>query len=324
MTTGKFSSSRPTPLFAETSERPTRRVLLKQGALALGGLALGGTPRAAWAAAQGQEVAKPVLRAGIVTDCHYADRDRSGTRHYRETAWKLPEAMEKLNSIGLDMVVELGDLIDEAPDAAREIGHLKKIDAVFAQFKGDRHYVLGNHCVFTLTKEEFLDNCGMEKAHYSFDKGGLHFVVLDACYKQDGTPYGRKNFTYDNTFIPPEEVEWLRGDLGGTDKPTIVLAHQRLDFSEADGRNNWNLTVKNAPELRKIFEESGRVRAVFQGHSHQNDHRQVGGIHYCVFRAMVEGSGPEQNGYSVANFYADGSIKIEGFRQQRNYEWTKG
>jgi alkaline phosphatase len=82
--------------------------------------------------------------------------------------------------------------------------------------------------------------------------------------------------------------------------------------------------VKNAPDVRKILEESGRVSAVFQGHSHQNDHREVGGIHYCVFRAMVEGSGAEQNGYSVANFFADGSIKIDGFRKQSQHEWKKG
>jgi alkaline phosphatase len=83
------------------------------------------------------------------------------------------------------------------------------------------------------------------------------------------------------------------------------------------------VTVKNAPDVRKILEESGRVLAVFQGHSHQNDLREVGGIHYCVFRAMVEGSGREQNGYAVANFFADGSIRIEGFRQQKNYEWKQ-
>ena len=69
--------------------------------------------------------------------------------------------------------------------------------------------------------------------------------------------------------------------------------------------------------------ESRRVLAVFQGHSHQNDYREVSGIHYCVFRAMVEGSGEEANGYSVANLFADGSIKIDGFRQQKPYEWKK-
>jgi alkaline phosphatase len=309
------------PLFNAPPVEPTRRAFLQQGALVLGGLTLGGLPRVAWAAAQ--EEAKPALRMGLITDCHYADRNQSGTRYYRESLTKLTEAIDKFNSLGLDIVAELGDLIDEAPDTAGEIGHLKKTEETYAKFKGDRHYVLGNHCVWTLTKEEFLDNCGMDKAHYSFDKGDFHFVVLDACYKQDGTPYAKKNYVYTDTFVPPAELEWLKANLAATMKKTIILAHQRLDYSQSDGRNNWNTTVKNAPDVRKILEESGKVLAVFQGHSHQNDYRQVSGIHYCVFRAMVEGSGEESNGYSVANLFADGSIKIEGFRQQRPYEWKK-
>jgi len=308
-------------LFSHEQDSPTRRAFLRQGSLVLGGLAASSLPRGLWAAAQ--EEAKPALRMGVITDCHYAERDRSGTRFYRESLTKLPEAIDKFNSLGLDMAVELGDFIDEAPDAAGEIAHLKKVEEIYSRFKGDRHYVLGNHCAWTLSKEEFLDNCGMEKAHYSFDKGEFHFVVMDACYRQDGVAYGKKNARYDNTMIPPEQLEWLRGDLAKTTKRTIVLAHQRLDFSQSDGMNNWNVTVKNAPEVRKVLEESTRVLAVFQGHSHANDHREVGGIHYCVFRAMVEGSGEEQNGYSVANLFADGSIKIEGFRQQRAYEWKK-
>ncbi len=303
--------------------RETRRAFLKGGALVLGGLALGGVPRRLWAAIQEEESVKPALRLGVITDLHYADRDRAGTRYYRETLAKLPEAIDKFNSLSLDTAVALGDLIDEAPNVAGEIGHLKKIDAIYAQFKGDRYYVLGNHCVWTLTKEEFIDNCGMEKAHYSFDKGGFHFATLDACFKRDGTPYGRKNANFSDTYIPAEELEWLKGDLAATKLPTIVLAHQRLDFGPTDGNNNWNMTVKNAPDVRKVLEDSGRVLAVFQGHSHQNDHREVGGIHYCVFRAMVEGSGQEQNGYAVADLFADGSIKIDGFRQQRPYEWKK-
>jgi alkaline phosphatase len=309
-------------LLAAGDGTDTRRAFFQRGALVLGGLAVAGIPRPLWAAAQETATAQAALRIGIVTDCHYADRDRSGTRHYRETLWKLPEAIDKFNSLGLDMAVEIGDLIDEAPDVAGEIGHLKKVDAVFSRFKGERRYVLGNHCVWTLTKEEFFDNCGMEKPHYSFDKGGFHFTVLDACFKQDGTPYGRKNFTYDNTFIPAEQLEWLRADLAAADRPVIVFVHQRLDFNPTD-RANWGVTVKNAPDVRKILEESNKVAAVFQGHSHQNDHREVGGIHYCVFRAMVEGSGPEQNGYSVAHLFADGSIRLEGFRQQRNWEWKR-
>jgi hypothetical protein len=309
-------------LWEERAAQETRREFFERGALVLGSLAVSGLPGTLWAA--GQDDAKAALRIGLITDCHYADRDRAGTRFYRETLDKMPEAIDNFNSLGLDMAIELGDLIDEAPDAAGEIAHLKKIEAIYSQFKGDRHYVLGNHCVWTLTKEEFLDNCGMEKAHYSFDKGDFHFVVLDACFRQDGIAYARKNFVWHNTFLPAEQLEWLRGDLGATTKQTIVFAHQRLDFNPTDmPTSNWQMTVKNAPEVRKILEGSGRVLAVFQGHSHQNDHREVGGIHYCVLRAMVEGSGAEQNGYSIANLYADGSIRIEGFRRQRNYEWKK-
>ena len=34
-------------------------------------------------------------------------------------------------------------------------------------------------------------------------------------------------------------------------------------------------------------------------HTHKNDHRDIGGIHYCTLVAMVEGSGAANNGYSV-------------------------
>ena len=61
--------------------------------------------------------------------------------------------------------------------------------------------------------------------------------------------------------------------------------------------------------------------AVFQGHSHQNDHKEIGGIHYCTLVAMVEGAGADNNGYSVMNLSNDGSIQITGFRKQAEYTW---
>jgi len=51
----------------------------------------------------------------------------------------------------------------------------------------------------------------------------------------------------------------------------------------------------SAPEVRQILEDSGNVSAVFQGHSHQNDYRDINGIHYCTMRAVIEGSGAANN-----------------------------
>jgi alkaline phosphatase len=61
--------------------------------------------------------------------------------------------------------------------------------------------------------------------------------------------------------------------------------------------------------------------AVFQGHSHKNDLKDINGIHYCTLVAMVEGSGAENNGYSLVDVLEGGAIRLTGFRKQAKYEW---
>ena len=88
---------------------------------------------------------------------------------------------------------------------------------------------------------------------------------------------GRKNSRSGTTpTFPAEEVDWLTADLKATDKKVVVFAHQRLDVANDYG-------VKNAAEVRKVLEGSGKVLAVFQGHSHKNDYKEIGGIHYCTW-----------------------------------------
>lgn len=260
------------------------------------------------------EDGKNVLRVGLVTDLHHADKPSAGTRHYRETLGKLTEAATQFEKDKVSFVVELGDLIDAADSVETEQRYLRTINREFSAISKDRHYVLGNHCVDTLTKAEFLEGVEQKQSYYSFDRGDFHFVVLDACFRKDGEPYGRKNSKWNDANIPAAEVDWLQADLSATSKKTVVFAHQRLDVSNDHG-------VKNCPEVRKLFEESGKVLAVFQGHSHQNDLKDIGGIHYCTLVAMVEGSGAENNGYSVMEVAPAGTIRLTGFRNQKRYDW---
>ncbi|WP_250933913.1 metallophosphoesterase family protein [Aporhodopirellula aestuarii] len=254
------------------------------------------------------------VRIGLVTDLHYADKPPAGSRHYRETLDKLEAASQQFASDQPDFLVELGDLIDAADSVEVEQRYLKTINTNFAAICDERHYVLGNHCVDTLTKQEFLAGVEKEHSYYSFDREGIHFIVLDSCFRSDGKSYGRRNFHWTDANVSAEELEWLRGDLKSSSKPTVVFAHQRLDVSNHHG-------VKNNAEVRKAFEESGNVLAVFQGHSHQNDLKEIGGIHYCTLAAMVEGSGLQSNGYCVMDIQPDGTIKIAGFARQASYQW---
>ncbi|EKK04017.1 metallophosphoesterase [Rhodopirellula baltica SH28] len=287
-----------------------RRTLLKNGTLVLAASAL--TNRRLFA----EEVKsdEKAVRVGLITDLHYADKAPAGSRHYRETLGKLEAAGQQFSTDQPDFVVELGDLIDAADSVDVEQGYLKTINKQFSSICDERHYVLGNHCVDTLTKDEFLGGVEQERSYYSFDRKGIHFIVLDACFREDGKSYGRRNFHWTDANVSAEELEWLRGDLKANRKPTVVFAHQRLDVSNHHG-------VKNNADVRRVLEESGSVVAVFQGHSHQNDLSEIGGIHYCTMAAMVEGTGPESNGYSVMDIQPDGTIEIKGFVRQASYRW---
>jgi len=287
-----------------------RRAFLQGGALTL--LAAGLDAPRLFAA----DPAAAKVRFGLLTDLHYADKPPIGTRHYRETPAKLAEAVERFTTERPDFTVELGDLVDAAPDVETEKRWLKTIREPFAAVPGPKHFVLGNHCVDTLTKEEFLAGVGQERSYYSFDAGGVHFVVLDACFRGDGEPYGRKNSKWDDANVPAAEIEWLESDLAGAAGPAIVFAHQRLDGTDRH-------CVRNAAEVRGVLEASGKVLVVFQGHSHANGYKQVGGIHYATLVAMIEGSGTESSGYALAAVSRDGVVTVEGFRKQSAFRWER-
>lgn len=288
--------------------RLSRRSFVRNGSLYLLGAGVG---LANVSEALADEAGRKV-RLGLITDLHYADKPPAGSRHYRETLRKLEEAGTQFEKSQPDHLVELGDFIDAADSVQTEKKYLAKIHKAFAALPGKKHYVLGNHCVHTLTKDEFLGGVEQKKSFDSFDAGGFHFVLLDACFNSDGKPYGRKNFVWTDPNIPEDQVEWLKADLNQASGKAIVFVHQRLDVSNHYG-------VKNAPQVRKVLEESGKVLAVFQGHSHKNDLKEINGIPYCVHRAMVEGSGHENNGYATMDVFANGAIRVTGFRKQKSY-----
>lgn len=291
------------------AKRFGRRAFLSNGALVMSAAALNKTLNGLC-----QDV-KPAFRFGLFTDTHYADRMPVGSRFYRESIAKTRECISYFNKVDVDSVVELGDLIDAADSVKEEIQFLQTIESELSQLRASRHYVLGNHCVWTLTKEQFLENSTAKETYYSFDHGDYHFIVLDACFRQDGVPYGNKNFEWTDTEIPADERDWLKADLAATSKRTIVFVHQRLDVQGSYG-------VKSAEAVRQILEASGKVAAVLQGHNHLNDHNDINGIHYCTLAAVIEGSGPANSAYSVLEGYPDGSLALRGFRTQSDYNWN--
>jgi len=285
---------------------------LKSSAAALAGLVL--TPISC-TCPTGRRRKPGAVRFGIVTDCHYADADTAGTRFYRDSLDKLGECVEVMNEQQVDFIVELGDFKDQnsPPVEQKTLSYLRAVEGVFCKFNGPGYHVLGNHDQDSLSKAQFLtniENTGIDPgiSYYSFDFNGVHFVVLDANYKSDGTDYDHGNFDWTDANVPPAEQQWLRLDLAASSKPVIVLVHQLLDGAGSH-------YVKNAAEVRQILEQSGRVLAVFQGHRHDGGYSLIERIHYYTLKAVIEGPGPENNSYAIVEVRPDMNITVTGYRK---------
>lgn len=255
------------------------------------------------------------VRFGIVTDCHYANADTAGTRFYRESFDKLIECVKLMNTEKVDFLIELGDFKDQGkpPDEEKTLVYLQTIEKVLQGFGGPTYHVLGNHDMDSISKEQFLsqvENTGIAsgRSYYSFDVKGLHCIVLDANFMTDGTDYDHGNYDWTDANIPPAELDWLEQDLASASGLAIVFIHQLLD-------GTGSVYVKNAAEVRKVLEESGKVPVVFQGHHHPGSYKKINGIHYYTLKAMVEGTGPENSSYAIVEVRPDNSIAVTGYRK---------
>lgn len=258
------------------------------------------------------------LRFGLMTDMHYADREPSGTRHYRDSMAKIEEAVEEFRRAKVDFLIELGDMKDTTvgSEPLPTLRFLDDAERALNRFGGPVYHVLGNHDMDCLTKEEFLahtHNAGHKrgKAFYSFSMRGVRCIILDANFNEDGTPYARGNFDWRKAYIPASQIEWLDAELTRyAGEPTLVFLHQMLDsFTDI----SKDLCVGNAAEVVEVLERHEQVLAVFQGHHHAGHYSHRRGIHYLTMQGMIEQAAPT-SAYAIVEVEADGTIRVEGFR----------
>ncbi len=261
------------------------------------------------------------FRFGLLTDAHYGDSPPKNTRYFRESLAKVREAVGRFESEHVRFLVELGDLLQDAPPdvpEARLLADLAAIERELRRFDGATYHVLGNHDLDNLSKAQVLSaltntDIPRERSYYAFNTGGVRFFVTDEEFLHDGRGYDHGNYDWRDSNLAPAELDWLRVELAATERPVILFGHQRLD-GEGD------VQVANRAEVREILEASGKVVAVFQGHDHKGAYSFINGIHYYTLKAMVEGSGPEHNAYAIVDVHPDLGLTVTGYRQAVSME----
>src|SRR4030042_3150575 len=200
---------------------------------------------------------EPVLKIGLVADPQYADKITAGNRYYRESLWKLEEAIDTFNYNHVDFVQNLGDIIDG------DWGSYDSILPVYQNLSPDieNYHLLGNHdfAIDSLHLENLLEILSMPDYYYSYVKKSWRFIVLDATdysyytnliHKHDTTLInayynnikGQPNHKSWNGAIGKEQQDWLKKGLENAElsgQEVIVFSHmpvRPLNTSE----NLWN------------------------------------------------------------------------------------
>ena len=259
---------------------------------------------------------RPLVRFAFITDSHYAPHiapvpgDR---RRYGDALCKMRRFAQHMNRLHADFVVEGGDFKDLGRTREESIAYLDAMEGAFALFRGPRYHVLGNHDHDNLSKDEFLSrisNDGQQaaKAYYSFERGGVKFIVLNACFDSSLRPYSQNN-PWNDANVPPRELAWFEQELAAARGPVVVFCHQRLDDAAEP-----NHLVRNAKQVRQLIEANGKVRLVVTGHQHCGGYHLLNGIPYYSLRALVVDSGPGANSFAEVAVYPSGAFAVTGWR----------
>jgi alkaline phosphatase len=289
---------------------------------------------------------------GLITDTHVCDKaDQSPVislnatpRYFTGGLAKIEAFAKAMNVRGAAFVAELGDWTDDPADPSLSVdqrlasakGFAGSAEAKLALFKGPRYHVFGNHDTDLMSKDDYLtqiSNNGIagQASYYSWKAGGVHFIVLDADFKTDGSSYSGRagdpgaGYAWDDANLSPAEVAWLKADLSSNKLPTIVFVHQPLNPQELiDPAFDPHYAARNAADVRSLLEKSGTVIAVFSGHYHDGGYQLVNGIPYVVLQASCAYGNDVayHNQYAFVEVYQDGKnckVVVDGNGLQRSY-----
>ncbi len=230
-----------------------------------------------------------MIKIGLFTDVHYGEGEKVN-RNCAAGLKKIGKLMEVLADC--DLVINLGDTVNggDPPERMRErweeIRMLPGYDRVIT--------LIGNHDAFALEKERIrlIDDPSVGSV-FRIDTEGVSLLFLDANFYTDGRPYDGTPGDWTNAAIPPPQLLWIAEQLRECKKAIVFLHHclvnRKIDASSPEDPTDPEC-IRNAAEVRKILEESGKVRQVVMGHAHQDDCIFCNGISYHVLNAACIGN----------------------------------
>ena len=264
-----------------------------------------------------QESSKTIGTIGIITDIHYTDKnstDRrfrdsmSGPRFYSEAKYDLTDFVNRMNSMGVDAAIELGDFIDVHSGNSLAEGNtnthndgtqgeaiLLEAESIYSKLSIPYYHVVGNWDMYdydfvtagdwfkyivngtpgtikSLGGKVYTDAIGNPVSrYYSFKFGSVLGIVLDSSGSAvSGDAYLMNTTGITGTgYVPQKQLDWLKGVLAdNTAGKNMPVIVFIHPFLYPIFTGSNYYMCKNHSSVRSILEADKNVIAVFNGHHH--------------------------------------------------------
>jgi 3',5'-cyclic AMP phosphodiesterase CpdA len=214
-------------------------------------------------------------RLALFPDIHLRDGYAS------EIKTDLRTAINSISNGNLDHAFALGDLIEDSDSVATDKRNIKQVRKIFDDAPFPVTYLLGNHDVEALSRDDLSSILNQDKFYGVFKTADIPIIYLNSTI--EGTPGARGE-------LGPRQREWLADACSEYNEP-LILSHHPFGNFDISG-NEW---YKNYPERaflsdRKealdLLEEAGPARGTISGHIHQSGFTSFRGVPHVSVNAF--------------------------------------
>jgi hypothetical protein len=228
------------------------------------------------------------LRIGFITDLHVrSNSDGIGNRILKPAfVERINYFIEKMNnSFVPNFIIANGDII-EGTNASPEkgIAELSLVKKLFDRTTLKKYWVVGNHDLRSVNKNQFMQSLDIDYVSKSFETGNYKIIILDSNFKSDNSNIVPGKY-YTRGHVSEKQIKLLKKELENTDKRKIVFLHHPPLWN-VNGKSN-NGFPDNAKKLQEIFSQN-KVFAVFAGHIEDLFLQEIDGVKYFVSPGIVK------------------------------------
>lgn len=214
-----------------------------------------------------------MVRIGVISDIHMRNKDQEAVTQMLE------QVVNRFNKeFSPDIVVILGDIIEHEDNVDDDRDNMRQVLDVLAGLDAPVRYMLGNHDVEHLSRDDIRDMLGQD-LYGKETVGGETLLFLDSSAPRLSGSRGE---------VTPEQLSFLQEHVPG--EQPFIFVHHPIHYRSLEDTYWWDVYPErafcgNKKEINNILADHD-VRLVVNGHIHEHYHTRYNGTDHVTVDAF--------------------------------------